>query len=252
MPENENINQTPEIPLPLTGAETSPENLTPQNDADTKGVAAPESALRKKVRKSVAKIFNAAGIVYKAGRGRPKNCSACGGDGCDKCGWTGKEPKKSDVPIQPAGDDNAPNESADRVETQKLDVEFPAEQGGQIPAVAVPDFNARVDALFRKCVAGGAKGVPEGLNEITRVLANQAGIDKDFTEKTLARAKPEPDALDNFADSVDLVLSKHAPQLKEGGEWSCLALSTARLAAPYGVLWYEFIKEIQRKKREGK
>lgn len=156
----------------------------------------------------------------KRGRGRPRKDGA---------------PKKSDLVIPPL---------------ESEDDDF--QPGREIPADPVAEFNQKVNTLLRKCISGSARGITDGCELITRSLADKAKIDPDFTDRTLASAKPDKDALDDFSASVDLVLDKHAPAVKEGGEWYCLGLSFARLTAPYAVVWLEFKREIARQRAKEK
>ncbi|HTB83640.1 MAG TPA: hypothetical protein VK742_08300 [Candidatus Sulfotelmatobacter sp.] len=213
---------------PTETTETNPPAALPEipeNEHEpTKDISA-QAGIIEKIRlagSAAVEKFN----VVRRGRGRPRN------DG---------SPKKSDV-VQPENLEAGPGGGS-----PAADISDPAVAAAE----NMPDFKQEIDELFRRCVASSAKGVTEGCNFVTKILANQAGISPEFTEKTLASAKPEPDALADFSAAVDLVVKKHRPQIKEGGEWACLAMTTGRLMAPYALVWLEFKKEIERRKNSG-
>ena len=229
MPENSNNVYV----APSTGA-LFPENqpgalpvLTPpENDTPAKESPAGESSIGEKIRRGVAGIIEKHGVKFRKGRGRPK------ADGT---------PGKSDVVLSVA-------DGPAVADIKAAGVVAPVSPAGVVAPSFISEIDQKINDLFRKCLAGGAKGVTEGCNFVTRILAGKAGVDREFTEKTLERAKPEAEAVDNFAASVDLIIEKHKPKVKEGGEWWCLAMSTGRLMAPYAMIWLEFKKEIDRKK----
>jgi hypothetical protein len=221
--------------LPVSPAETSATAPLPaENEHDPEIQPAAKNSVVEKIRRAGATVFSAAGIQFRAGRGRPRK------DG---------KPNASARPLDDAGG-GAAGFGAPVVE-RSLAGDPPAAPASESVAgsEALPNFDAEINNLLRRCISGGAKGVTEGCNAITRTLAASAGIDAGFTEKTLAHAKPEQDALDNFAASVDLCLEKHSPKVKEGGEWYCLTLSAGRILAPYALVWWEFKKEIARKNK---
>lgn len=110
-----------------------------------------------------------------------------------------------------------------------------------IPAAA----NPAAAALFRKVVVSSVKGTLGIADEVTRTMANAAQIDPAFTNKTLERCKPDAEALAEFEESLTMVMAKYNVQPKHAEE-ICLAISGARLLAPYGLLIVEFRAEIMR------
>jgi hypothetical protein len=217
MPEDDLTSEIPPI-IPAT-----------EHDEISTAEINPENNLLKKIRAAGGTILEKAGI--KRGRGRPKNCDKCGLPET-KCGCAGL--------------------SGDHTAEFNLENNIPPavpKINADIPAVALSDIDQKINSLFRKCISGGAKGVTQGCETVTKIMADKAGIDSDFTNKTLAAAKPETEALDNFSEAVALALEKNSVTIKKGGEWYCLALAGGRLVAPYALVWLEFRKEIARKRK---
>ena len=219
MPEDD-LTQTdlPEIPAIKSNDEI------PATDAPV------ENSLAEKIRAAGGAILEKAGI--KRRRGRPKNCDKCGLPET-KCGCAGLA-GKSDSPAAEITLEN--NNPADLPKIIVSD-----------PAVADSDLDKKINALFRKCVAAGPKGLVTGCEAVTKMLANRAGVDEAFTEKTLAAAKPEPDAIDNLSEAIILIMEENNFKIKKGGAWYCAGLAAARISGPYALSWLEFRKEIQRK-----
>lgn len=211
--------------LPEKPAETTAQNETPgQNPPVDK------TGLAEKIRRIGGSVFETAGKIVKRGRGRPKNCKLCG------------LPETQCA----CGDDPAGNPEDDPA-GDVLPVESDFVDRPALPAPPVPDFQQKLNRLFGDCIGEASTGIPGGCAKVTRFLALKAGISEDFTEKTLARAEPTPKAQENLRAAVELVIDKHAPQIKEGGEWACLGLAVAQVMAPHALLWVEFIAEIKRK-----
>jgi len=208
-----------------------PANLAPKKDEPQ--TPAVENNLGQKIRRKVVTILEKHGVKFRKGRGRPRS------DGLPGAGDIVLESNELGVPVAVAG---GPAVAAAPVAGGG----DPVPAGGVVPAVALSEIDQKISALFRRCLAGGARGITDGCNSITRMMAGKAGIDREFTEKTLERAKPESEAVENFAEALQLVIEKHKPEVKEGGEWYCLALAGGRLVAPYAMIWWEFKKEIDR------
>ena len=105
-----------ELPVPETTPETLPmshapalplETNPPENEPDSSANAPVETGLREKIRTATSSLF----AGFRKGKGRPKKCRACGGDGCAACKWTGVVPGKADV--VGTGDAIAPGREAD-------------------------------------------------------------------------------------------------------------------------------------------
>jgi hypothetical protein len=151
------------------------------------------------------------GVVgkWKPGRGRPRK------DG---------SPKKSDVALEIQEPISPPSENL----------------------VSTP-VNSAVDSLFRRSIVSGAKGVLGFLKSLVRIKADAAGLEEKFVSKTLSECEPEPEVLDNFSESLKICLEKwnvkseHAPEIS-------LAINSARLVAPYALLFVTFNAEIKRRR----
>lgn len=151
------------------------------------------------------------GVVskWKPGRGRPRK------DG---------QPKKSDVPTE--FQEKTPDASA--------------------VVVATPPDSA-IDSLFRKSIVSGAKGILGFLKALVRIKADAAGLDEKFVSKTLAECQPETEDLENFSESLKIVLEKYNVKSEKAPEIS-LAINSAKLVAPYALLFSTFNAEIKRKR----
>lgn len=171
-----------------------------------------KTGIAQKIGRAADGVFQKFGIVRK-GRGRPRN------DG---------QPKKSDLVATEGGEPIAANQIP-----------------GGIPAAPVIDSAAA--ALFRRAIVSAVKGTLGIARDIARIFANAADIDRGFTDRALKKAEPEPEALQDFTEALDLVLKKHDVQPKHAEEIS-LAITGARLLAPYAVLIAEFRGEIARKR----
>jgi hypothetical protein len=145
---------------------------------------------------------------FKIGRGRPR------ADG---------SPKKSDIPLA------APS---------------PALPGG---AAAAPVVDPNFDALFRRSVLSAVKGVLGFAKNLVRSKAGAAGLDKDFTERTLRECEPEPEVMADFSESLEIVLQKYNAKTQYAPEIA-LAIAASRLGSPYVMLLKSFNAEIARRK----
>jgi hypothetical protein len=224
-----------ETPLPETPPETPPENLTTppvappentpsENEFDSKGNPDFQNSIGEKIRHVGRKVFDAAGIPYRAGRGRPKK------DGT---------PKISDIPLV------GPSTTISAAPTVGQPV-VPS------PTPAHPTaFNPPCDALFRRSVASAVRGLLGAAKAFLRGKATQAGLDRDFTERAMREAEPEEIVLSDFSESLEIVLKKHNVQTENAPEIA-LAVALGRMAVPYAQLLKTLNAEIARRKKEGK
>lgn len=201
----------------LTGptAATTP----PQNEPKTENSFAPENTNLEKIKRAGSAVFERFNLPFKKGRGRPRK------DG---------QPGAADVPLGPvAGDDLPADHTAAR----------PAACPANPPA-ALPVDNA----LFRRAVVSAVKGILGFAKSLCRKKATQAGIDKEFTDKVLSDCEPEPEVMADFSESLETVLKKYNVNTEYSPEIA-LAVSAARLAAPYWLLLQTFNAEIERRKK---
>jgi hypothetical protein len=161
---------------------------------------------------TLEKLRSAVGSVitkWKPGRGRPRK------DG---------QPKKSDIVFE-----------------NSEEILPPAENLVPTPV------DSPVDSLFRRSIVSGAKGVLGFLKSLVRIKADAAGLEEKFVSKTLAECEPEPQDLENFSESLKICLEKwnvkseHAPEIS-------LAINSAKLVAPYALLFSTFNSEIKRRR----
>ncbi len=115
-------------------------------------------------------------------------------------------------------------------------------------ASSAPTFidSARA-SVFRKSVVGAIKAAFGIVKKVFRIKAEAAGLDRDFVEKAIASADPDPGALEEFCDSLDALLKKHNCEPKNSEEIS-FGLNTLRLAAPWALTFSMLNAEIQRKR----
>lgn len=248
MPENP---ETPPVitppaasPAPAAPAENqSPAQPTPKNEPSPRNPAPAKNRVVEKVRSVAARVLTEAGFEFHKGRGRPKNCPACNNrlpekSACATCRGTGHVPGKLDsagagVPIVVA-----PGAESD-------DVPRPV---AVLPVAAPAIADNSVSALFRRSCVASVKGVLGILKSICGVYANAAGCRPEFTAKTLASAEPDPGALADFTESLEVVMKKRNIQPENAEEWA-LAINGARLLAPYALLIAEFKGEINRNRQ---
>ena len=104
-------------------------------------------------------------------------------------------------------------------------------------------------SIFRRCCISSVKGVIDILNQVTRIFAGAADFDPKFTERAIATAEPDKEALSEFTESLDLVLKKHNVQPKHAEEFA-LAMSSVRLVSGYATMFALFKGEINRRRRD--
>lgn len=216
-------------------APSAPENLPQppaENEQITASSSAPKAGVVEKIRAAASRVIGQAGFTFKKGRGRPKNCPACDGEGCDACDFTGKVPGKLDKPAE-----QIPQPVPIRTS------EIP--QTSFAPSTAVADSSR--GEIFRRACKAAVKGCIEILKAVVSTYAGAAGVDAVFTRKALDKASPDDDALRDFTDSLDAVLKKHAVEPQHAEEIA-LAVNGARLLAPFALLLAEFKGEIARKR----
>ena len=231
--------ETTSAPItPTTAAatvETQPEIL-PANEPTTAKPDSPKIGLGEKIRRATRGLFDGAG--FKKGKGRPKKCRACDGVGCAECNWTGVQPGKADVPISQGDDvERLPVASAPEVAR----VEIP------ITGVDSPAVDSARASLFRRSVTSAARSLLKILTSIVRVYMDAAELDAKFSDRALAKCQPDGEALNRWTDSLDAVLKKHNCEPKHSEEIA-LAVNTAEMLAPFGVLLAEIKGEIRRRR----
>lgn len=222
---------------------TSPENSagkpTPKNEKVPRNSTVPKAGVVEKVRSAAARVLSEAGFEFHKGRGRPKNCPDCQNrlpekSACETCNGTGRVPGKLDgsitgVPaLVPAGGlpENSP-----------------------MAAPVIPaSGNSTVSEIFRRSCVKSVKGFLGILKAVLETYMNAAGCRPAFTEKTLAKAEPDAEALNDFTESLDAVMKKRNIAPENAEEWA-LGFNTVRLLAPYGLILAECRGEFQRNRQ---
>ncbi len=203
--------------LQTAGKTASPEVGSAENEHNPETGAASPGGFAKKVGDAAAGVCEKFGITLKRGRGRPP----IHGRYSRENGSDGKTP----VAVSPVPPVVPPS--------------------NVIPLPAATDPAGA--SLFRKAAVAAVKGVLAVFKQIIRIKAGAAGLDKEFTEKALRTAEPDPEVLSDFNESLELVMRKHNVAPKNSEEWA-LAINAGRLAAPFLLLFTTFNAEIERKR----
>lgn len=193
--------------------EILPQTIPLQNDTLGTTPASDKTGISQKILATAQSAYQSVSASIKRGRGRPR-----------KDGF----PKASDTIIPGTGLTTS-------------------EAASNIPPVG----DSPGDILFRRSIASAFKGVLSFLKQFVRIKADAAGIESAFTEKTLKDAEPPPDAMADFSESLELVLKKYSVKSEYAPEIS-LAIHSARIVAPYALLFKTFDEEIKRKREREK
>ena len=204
----------PEDNLTLNELPEIPAQTIPQNEPVTTASDPSKNSLVEKVRRASSTVLAKAGITYRPGRGRPRKDGA---------------PKISDIPLENPG------------------ASAPASPPPSV-AVAAPADDTIHDALFARSVKSAVKGLLSFAKGLIKRKASEAGIDAGFTATALRECEPDAEVMADFSESLETVLQKYNVKTEYSPEIA-LAVSTARLAAPYWLLIQTFNAEIERKKR---
>jgi hypothetical protein len=220
----------PGIPADVTRQAEPNENPTPSGTDKT--------ALGSKLRRLGAGVV--AKFKFRKGRGRPKKCRQCDGNGCAGCDFTGYEPGKADA---------TPDDVA-RVDALQPAPGLPPDSPMSALAVAPLGDSVRA-AAFRRTVGAAVRGIFKIIRGLIFIKAKAAGIDNSFTERAVAEAFPKKEEIDAFTESLDAVLKKHGVEPKNCEEIN-LAIDGLNLCSGIPLLFATFNAEIERKKLEEK
>lgn len=216
-------------------AEKPSENLS-END-DSSKAAAGKVGLAKRIRKRIAGVFGKAG--FDKGRGRPKRCRDCNGEGCGECNFTGVVPGKSDLPIS-RGEDGGGGGG----ETESDVAGGEKTTAGAASPVVDTDGRAILDASL----GAGVEVALDGGDMVALFFAERAGHDADFAEKTVSRYRPKGEKIDRFVAALKLALKEQNVEVKNPGTKAAI-LSGLGLAAPYLLMIREFRAEARRREQ---
>lgn len=205
----------PELPLtPPEGADSPAPPETPaKNVTDESGATPRETGLVAKLLAAGKAFKDSAGRVWLKTGGRPRKDGKAG---------------SGDILLEaPAA---APAATADATLAAVAD------------AKALPDSNS----LFRKAIVGAARSVFGILGDVIKIFGREPFGEK-FCDEIVAKAKPDPAALDEWSDSLETLLAKHNIKTANAPEYT-FALNTLRMLAPYGLILAEIRAEIARKR----
>jgi hypothetical protein len=235
---------TEETPVEITSTgELLPLTEAPKNDTSGAENSSDKIGLAERIRNAGEQVATAFKIPFKKGKGRPKNCRACGNEigkreSCAKCGGSGVEPGKADTALPP-GAPVAPVASA---AAATLAAAPGASPGGDRP---------KGSFLLRRVVVNGVKGAKSLSHYALESKANEAGLDEGFIEQAFRRATPTDEKWKNFDESTGLVLEKYNIKT-ESDELLCFLTDLGALFACDFALLRTFQKEIARRKKEGR
>lgn len=220
-----------ETPLPVSQGESSPVLETPaetKNESDSKRTVPSETGLGKKIRAVGRAAVGTFGFIK--GRGRPKKCRGCNGEGCDACGWTGKEPGKSDKPAEPDGE-----------------ASIPAPVKSPVSGAPVTDPDG--GSVFRLVVVSGVESAFSCAETVTEVLAEAAELNPKVVERAIAKINPPKEKVERFQTMLKLLLEKHKYQ-PENLELKGTIMAGLDCASGMAAGWTMLAAEILRKRRE--
>lgn len=252
MADTNNEKNGPEIPALIQSENPAitpePEKNENQNEPVKTGNDAVKGSVSEKIFRASAAVFQKAGVLFKPGRGRPKNCEQCSGQGCEECGFTGKQPNRAAKPVQPGGGSVPASQPASQT-TDQARVE-----GGGSESVAV-DAAKPLPAscsVTVNSIVGTLKGILGTAKAVVNNKMRRAGLDGDFRKRAMAELTAEEgEALTEFAGSLEVVCQKRGISLEYAPELNCIS-SLGRLATPYWIMIDNLNEEIERRKKEGK
>jgi hypothetical protein len=225
-------------PAPAAGPQTAPESTAtknPDHDDDPAALAAPKAGLGERLRKKVGRVFN-----FRKGKGRPKKCRECNGDGCEDCEFTGVEPGLADRPgddagggtSEPGNDDAGPGAPPAHPENPPV-ADSP---GGEI---------------FIEACGAGVETALDLADTVTLVFAEKAGFDAEFSEKALAKVRPDQKKIDRFGKCLKGAFREQNIEVKNPCTKAAI-INGLGLFTGYGRLIRMFMAEAARRRREGK
>lgn len=197
---------------PETTAQTNPTTNSGASDSNQSGDTG--QSLVGKIGDALAHVAERHGLQFRRGRGRPRK-------------------------------DGSPN-AADRLVNPITGESIPAASDPAL-AATVPRPASEGDFLLHRAIIGTFQSVIKGVARYCRILAAEAGMKPEWVERNMATAEPDAEALADWSKSASLVMEKYGVRSEYSPEIS-LAVNTARLLAPYGVIIVELRAEIARRK----
>lgn len=191
-----------------TGPEIPGETSTTATAAAVGEPSDTQPGLFGRIGNKIALLAAESGVPFRKGRGRPRK------DG---------QPGKGDVVLQ--------------------DAPAPSGAPGAAPGGGLADVPTLSQRVFHRSIIGGAKAALKGLASYCRNLAARAGMQETWISRNMAAADPEPQALEDWSESLRVVLEKHKVNTENSPEIS-LAINTGILLSPYGAMIFELRKEI--------
>jgi len=198
----------------------SPAPVPPVAPPNELPATAENIAQNSRVEKVIAagqRVFAKFGIKVTPGRGRPRK------DG---------QPKKSDI-------------------VENLAVEPPT--GGNPALAAGPAVNSEISGLRVKAFVSGCVGILQGAVGICKKWvkgrADEAKIDKNFTDNALRECSPSPEDYKEWGDALEVCAHQYGWDFEHMPAIS-LGIKTVGIFAPFASLAGEFKKEIQRQREK--
>lgn len=190
----------------------------PAHDTTGTEEAQPKTGLAQSLLKSATGAYNAVAAGFKKGRGRPRK------DGL---------PGISDQIISEDEENPQPN--------------LPAAHEAPANIIRV-DFATRANTVLRRSVCNSLKVAISLCKQIIGIDAEAAGLDRDFTKASLEKCNPDPQAMDDWAESAELVMEKYEVKTEYAPEIA-LGVNTIKIFAPFALLRKELKAEIERKRK---
>lgn len=119
------------------------------------------------------------------------------------------------------------------------------------PMASIPPAVDRGNLLLRKSIRVLVKGAITFFKQLIRIKADAIDLEKDFVEETLKQCDPDPEALDNFCESAELLMEKYKISTEYAPEIAFFG-NGAQLFSPLILTCKRFDAEIlRRRKMEG-
>ena len=210
----------PGLPAPATPPSddlnfSAPEpQPTPENDAASKTATA-ANGLGERIRRRVAKTF-----AFTKGKGRPKKCRECGGEGCSDCDFTGVEPGKADGPAS--------------VPENPGDIQPDSTTGQIAPAGSTATVvNSQSGKLANAAIAAGIDVSLNVMDLIVDGVAASSGSDPAFSARVLEKARPKEDKLEKLAEAIEKWFEEEQVVIAKPGRTAAL-IYISSILVPYG------------------
>ena len=186
---------------------------TPENDAASKTPAA-ANGLGERIRRRVAKTF-----AFTKGKGRPKKCRECGGEGCSDCDFTGVEPGKADGP---ASEPENPGDVQPAAPAQATSV-----------VGSGPVANSQSGKLANAAIAAGIDVSLNVMDLIVDGVAASSGSDPAFSARVLEKARPKEDKMEKLTEAIEKWFEEEQVVIAKPGRTAAL-IYISSILVPYG------------------